>query len=175
MKKIRFCCMVTVVVFLAVTMAYAQKDIVIKPVGENTAPQIDKMPQKPVKQRPGAALGTSVNADIANIGIMLTKLTVDPGLDTYGHRYAHLEMRNAGSQPVEYGQYFLKYWWRAGASDDWQYQHAATFQTPLAPHQTKTMNIPVGPLSDAKEFRITLHKDRQGPVILEIATPVNSD
>lgn len=175
MKKIRFCCMLIVIIFLALNMAYAQKDIVTKPVGQNTAPQIDKMQQKPVKQRPGTALGTSVNADIANIGIIFTKLTVDPGIDAYGHRYAHLEMHNAGSKFVEYGQYFLKYWWRAGASDDWQFKNASSFQTPLSPHQTTSMNIPVGPLSGAKGFRVTLHKDNQGPIILEIATPVNSD
>jgi len=153
-------------------MAYAQQDIV-RPAGQKAAPKIDKIPQKPVKPQPGTALETSVNSDIAEIGIMFTKLTVDPGLDTYGHRYAHLEVRNVGSQPVKSGQYFLKYWWRAGASDDWHYQHQAIFQAPLAPHQTKTMNIPVGPLSGAKEFRITLHNDKQSPVILEIATPVN--
>lgn len=113
-----------------------------------------------------------VNSGIANIGIMFTKLTVDPVLDAQGNRYAHLEMRNVGSQPVRYAQYFLKYWWRAEVSDDWQYKNSSSFQTPLNPHQTGRMDIPVGPLTGATEFRVTLHENRQSPIIIEISTPV---
>ncbi|MEN6488894.1 MAG: hypothetical protein ABFD66_08435 [Smithella sp.] len=168
MIKCRFCFLALAVVFLLASLAQAQPGTPTTIQDkESTSKQLKNTPLKPVKSRPGTAM------DIPNtsLGIMFTKLSVGP-VDSNGHRYAQLTMHNTSTQPIAYGQYFLKYWWRAGSSDAWQYKHASSFQWSMSAHQSRTAKIPVGLLSGATEFRVTLHNNAQSPVICEISAPV---
>ena len=168
MIKCRFCFLALAVVFLLASLAQAQPGAPTTTQDkEITSKQLKNTPLKPGNSRPGTAM------DIPNtsIGIIFTKLSVGP-VESDGCRYAQLMMRNTNTQPIAYGQYFLKYWWRARASDAWQHKNSSSFQWPMSAHQSRTARIPVMLQSGATEFRVTLHNNAQSPVICEISAPV---
>ena len=170
MQKTRLYFLAMVIVFLSASWVHAQSNIITTTRDkEITAKELNNTPLKPAQSRPGIAV------DIPNTDMrpVLTQLTVGPdGSGSNGRRLCQLTIRNSSSQPMAYGQYFLKYWSRTGASDSWDHYYGSTFQWTIPSHQTKTLEIHVGMPSGATEFRVTLNKDSSSPILSEISAPV---
>ncbi|OPY15080.1 MAG: hypothetical protein A4E74_02250 [Syntrophus sp. PtaB.Bin075] len=172
MRKVKFCFLAIVIVFMSASLSYAQPNTLPTPKDRGiTTKQLNNTPLKPEQSQRGTKIKVP---DAVNIGVITLK-SLSVGRDdsgSNGRRLCPLTISNMSANSLS-NNYMMKYWWRAGSSEPWDHYYGCTMQWSIPARRTKTIDLHVSIPSGATEFRVTLHESRTSPTIIaEISAPV---